>query len=251
MVNKEHTHRILVAVDSGDIGLGTLRVAVKLAARYDSELLTLFIEDMNLFHLAELPFAQEVDRSSAALRQITSDQIARTMRAQADMVHRALMELTGELRVRSVMRIVRGYYLSEALSAAGRFDVLFLRGAAPSSKAQTANQPLWVIYDGSKAASRALKLAIEINSENQELIVLLTPSDKTPHLREEAIAELSGCHLPVRYFALPETQRGELPNIVRQHGCQLIVMNKQQLNDLNTMVQTLLEKVDCPIVLVP
>ncbi|WP_054774730.1 hypothetical protein [Methylogaea oryzae] len=54
--------RILVALDATRHNPAALEAATLLAARTRAELLALFVEDLGLFHLAQLPFAMETGR---------------------------------------------------------------------------------------------------------------------------------------------------------------------------------------------
>lgn len=69
---KAKTDRVLIALDANLRSLDALRLAAELAARLEAELLALFVEDVNLIRLAGLPFAREVDRSSAVERQLAA-----------------------------------------------------------------------------------------------------------------------------------------------------------------------------------
>ncbi|MBK7177644.1 MAG: universal stress protein [Chloroflexi bacterium] len=52
--------RILVALDASPHSLAALEAAIDLAERLDAELQGLFVEDINLLRLAQLPFAREL-----------------------------------------------------------------------------------------------------------------------------------------------------------------------------------------------
>ena len=52
--------RIVVGLDAGPRDRAALEAAAQLAARMQAELVGLFVEDIDLLHLAGLPFAREV-----------------------------------------------------------------------------------------------------------------------------------------------------------------------------------------------
>ena len=52
--------RILVALDASAANRTALQTAALLASELQAELQALFVEDINLLRLAELPFAREV-----------------------------------------------------------------------------------------------------------------------------------------------------------------------------------------------
>ena len=59
--------RILVAVDASHHSIAALEAAVELATRFQAELLGLYVEDINLLRLAQLPFGREVGTFSHRL----------------------------------------------------------------------------------------------------------------------------------------------------------------------------------------
>ncbi|MCK5669327.1 MAG: universal stress protein UspA, partial [Gammaproteobacteria bacterium] len=60
-VDNKPVSRVLIALDAMQENPGALETAIALAAQRQSELMMLFIEDMNLVNLAGLPFASEID----------------------------------------------------------------------------------------------------------------------------------------------------------------------------------------------
>ena len=119
-------NRVLVALDTSRRDNHTLDTAARLAALRNVELLTLFIEDQDLLHLAELPFASEIERASGTERKLDSLQMARAMRTEVQRLSRHLETITSQLRLRYSMRVVRGSYMVEAMAAAMETDILFL-----------------------------------------------------------------------------------------------------------------------------
>ena len=134
-------NRVLIALDAPLQDQELLQIAISLAATRQVELVTLFIEDQDLFHLASLPFAQEIDRTSARERKLDSFQVARTFRAQAEEIGRTLERLTRQPRVSHSLKIVRGRYMSEVLSAVTGMDVVFLRKEIGNYKKRFRNRP--------------------------------------------------------------------------------------------------------------
>ncbi|MGB7837261.1 MAG: universal stress protein, partial [Terrimicrobiaceae bacterium] len=57
--------RILVALDASAHSRAALEAACELALGLDAELSGLFVEDINLLRLAQLPFASEISYPSA------------------------------------------------------------------------------------------------------------------------------------------------------------------------------------------
>jgi len=81
--------RIVVAMDMP--GAMAVTTAVDLARTLEAELLGLFVEDVQLFDLAALPFAGEVGFPSATRRVLDVEALERSLRAQAGRLRQDLM----------------------------------------------------------------------------------------------------------------------------------------------------------------
>src|SRR3546814_19069895 len=68
-----------------------LELAAALAAANACELRGLYVEDQDLLHLAELPFAREVQISQAIRRTLKREQLLQDLRAQAGVARAAMM----------------------------------------------------------------------------------------------------------------------------------------------------------------
>jgi len=82
--------RVLVTFDTFPLGQAALEAAAGLASGLGAELAGLFVEDINLMRMAELPFARELGLSSAAVRRVEAIELERTLRLQAERVRTAL-----------------------------------------------------------------------------------------------------------------------------------------------------------------
>src|SRR5690554_4657703 len=90
--------RILVALDASSSSQVALQTAVNLAVALEAELEGIFVEDINLLRLAELPFVHEVRTLSAVAQQMSRQQIEAELQAQAARARRALMAAALEAR---------------------------------------------------------------------------------------------------------------------------------------------------------
>ncbi len=253
----EHEHtvtRILVAVDASAEGLSALEKAASLAARLQAHLDALFVEDVNLFHLAELPFARELDRTSGADRPLDAPKITQTLQLHAQRVRRTLDTATQGRNVRSSLRIVRGHYVAEALEAGSGVDVLFLgciRRVRYARRA-TRRKPGWVLHDGSAEARRAVELARDFcRSENIELGVLIAAADaeRAATLREQVV-KLLGKELPVKFVEVAADDVEHIREAIVAQGASLLVLPRRESLLASATADRLLEELDGPLVLV-
>ncbi|MGD8821809.1 MAG: universal stress protein, partial [Anaerolineales bacterium] len=68
--NPTRVERILVAVDASSHSRAALEAAAELAASLEVELVGIFVEDINLMRLAELPIAVEIETPTGQVRRI-------------------------------------------------------------------------------------------------------------------------------------------------------------------------------------
>ena len=242
--------RIVVALDASSHSHAALAAAVALAGRLQAELQGIFVEDVNLLRLAELPFAREVRFGLSAARPVQGEELLRGLRARAAVLRRELAELAEQNKVSSTFRVVRGAVAGELIAAALEADVLALgrmghslsRRARLGSTARAAITraasavllvqpevdagPVLVLYDGSPGGGRALALAAEISGEGGELRVLVWGPDESSAFARRQLAahllEARGCTAQYQHLAGGDPRR-VLAWVNKQHGSLLIL----------------------------
>lgn len=221
--------RILVALDASKHSQAVLETAATLAAKLESELTGLFVEDINLLRLEELPFVREINFQQLVGRKLENGEIQRMLRARAALARHELEEVAERFHVRSTFRIVRGPVDAELLAAALEADLLAIgqlghsvvRRSRLGSTARTAiaratssvlvvrsgfeiRQPVLVIFDGSTGAQRALALAIELAGKKSDIRVLIWGvDDESAYNERQAIAHLlepAGIEVEYQHF---------------------------------------------------
>jgi nucleotide-binding universal stress UspA family protein len=270
--------RILVALDASSQSLAALDAAVELAARMEAELMGLFVEDINLLELAGLPFAREINYFSATHQQLDSQKMERALKVKAEQARQALAAAAERSQVRWSFRVVRGQVLSELLEAAMEADLLTLGKASQSltKKARLGStaravatkaprcvllvqhdthteQPVLVIYDGSEAAQRALTTAAylaEMNKSHLVVFALIDESITTQHLEEEITNWLRDRRLTAHYHWLTRADLENLTHRINTEGGGFLVLGGESSMLSEEVIQDLLNKIGCPILLV-
>ena len=118
--------RILVSVDATSQSLTALRVAASLATRLDTEVIGIFVEDINLLRLAELPFIQEVGYFSARSYPMSSQGIERQLRSSNRWLQQVFQMLSSNTNIRWSLRTIRGSIAAELLDSVLDTDLLIL-----------------------------------------------------------------------------------------------------------------------------
>ena len=269
--------RILVALDASAPSLAALETAVNLAAALEAQLEGLFVEDINLLRLAELPFAYEVRTLSAVTQRVSRLQIEAELQAQAARARRALIAAARQAQVPATFRVVRGRVPQEVLAAAREADLLLLgRISRPLSRRirlgstarivvsrtprsvlvvqSTPVRSIMVTYDGSPLARRALMTAAGLQRarRNTHLTVLLLAEEPVlvEQLQEQAAMWLQTWGVTADYHWPGPPTLANLAKTAQEANCSLLVLGGERLSLSEETVQLLLDSIDCSLMLI-
>jgi nucleotide-binding universal stress UspA family protein len=254
--------RILVAVDTSPRSLAPLEMAVDLAARMQAQLETLFVEDMNLLHLAELPFATELDRTSGEVRALNAPSLSYALETQTRRLRQLLHTFGEQKKIQTHLRVVRGNYVTEAMRAEADVSFLFTsKRVSVMTSAKTSKPggvrpffrstaPVYVYYAGGAESARPLLLASDLAGILGTELVILLPSrnKKTIATLKKQSLKLLGDQRPARFESM-DSDFAHFTRHISSGGCTLLVMPKQDAQSQLAEIQTL-EAIHCPLVLV-
>jgi len=125
--------RVVVALEPVPCSAALLEAAVEVAGRLEAELVGLFVENVELLHLAGLPFAHEVGCSSATRRPLDVAAMERALRAAADEAQRRVAAAAARAPVRWSFRVTRGAFAAELMAAAETQDLVVAGRARPTA----------------------------------------------------------------------------------------------------------------------
>jgi nucleotide-binding universal stress UspA family protein len=197
--------RILVAVDASPHSLAALRAAVDLAKRFDAELTGVYVEDINLLRMAELPFTREVRVYSSA-QPLDIQNLEQELRVQARRARLALAQSAGRSNLRTSFLVRRGVVSAELLKAALEADLVILGKAGWSRRRQMGSTTrilvsqspsstlilqhgtrlgmvMGVIYDGSEIADKALVTAAGLMQGSNGYLTVIILADEIEQAR--------------------------------------------------------------------
>jgi nucleotide-binding universal stress UspA family protein len=192
--SRELKGRIAVAFASESLDLFALDAVTRLAASLHAEIAGIFVEDINLIRLAGLPVARAVSRSGAP-QTLDVAEMERQLRTQAETVRVKFASLAERAGVRWSFAISRGSLAGEIVRAAGEGDIVVVgltrravlaetmalgparrRGVEPELQ----RRPIAVVFTGSAASQRALRLATTLSDTlAQPLTILLVAKDES------------------------------------------------------------------------
>lgn len=267
--------RILVALDASPASLAALDLAADLAARYQAELLGIYVEDINLLRLAEIPFSREIGHFSGISHEIDSRKIERELQTQARRVERRLSAIAQKANLRWSFQKMRGVIHGELLDAAQDTDLIIMgktgwsrrrqlgstaRNVAVNSTIQSLimlhkvrpETPIMVIYDGSQASQKALLAAQLVSSRDVPLNVLIISADqeKWQALEDEVMARIEPSDLQVVFRHAAEFAGERISHLAMVSGCDVVVMPVESSSfDPDSLIDVLNET-DCAVLLV-
>lgn len=267
--------RILVALDASPQSLAALEAATQLAARFEAELIGIFVEDINLIRLAHLPFASEVSRFSPTPRRLDSRQIELQLRAHARRVHREMSAMTRDTGLRWTFRVVRGVISVELIAAALEADIVILgktgwsgrRRAGSTTRTMVIESPrqvfilqrqvrlgvpITVAFDGSETGQKALDAARLVWVERSPVYVLLLANDpdEAKRLQIEARERLGEIASEAQFRWRPNLDAPQLARLLRTEGCGVLVLPAESEHISGEILLDLLNEIECAVLLV-
>jgi nucleotide-binding universal stress UspA family protein len=269
--------RILVALDASPHSLAALEAAVDLAEKLSAELRGLFIEDINLLRLAQLPVARELRYPGTTTIKLDTAQMEAQLRSQAAQAQRQLEKMAAGRKLVHSFAVLRGLVSSTLLEASQDSDLLVLGRVSYSlvhtmrlgSTAQTAvaqttrsvllmhpradlGGPPLLIYDGSDAGERALSLALGLVPRNGRLSILLyTPDDNNvQRLVEQIAAQTDARQVDAAYRRLQRFDAQEVNELIQDSESSLLILSDAYDHLSAADLNHFMEKLTCPVLLV-
>ena len=271
--------RIIVAIDASRHGSLILECAAGLAAAMQFELAGLFVEDINLLRLAELPFASEIAYHNTAVRGLDKLRLEQALRRQSGEIREQIHSIARRRGISHSFQVLRGQVATELLGAALNTDILVLgkyseapiqfkrAGTTALTVAARATLPVLIIHDPNTLGNRTIIVYDEPRTIHEALPLLqhlLSQSDKRPvvvlyatewsaheALQAEAAQALAAHGISADYRQLPSDGPEDLikcAEMAREGG--LLVLPKHLIRHDTTAIQRLLEEGTCSLLLV-
>ena len=270
--------RIVVAIDSSDHAAAAVEAAAALAERLHAEIEGIFVEDINLARLAELPVGREINLLSGEARNFTQTELHANYEQQQVHAQRVIAAAAGKAKVSYSFRVARGHVDSEVITAAGGGDMLVLgmssrplgKSLRPGHVARAAAERAprsvlllkpgkrisgnaLVCYDGTRGARRALDAALRLSGGKDEKLTVLIVArdlDRAAELRAEIDRMLEPLGLQPKFLHSPDPTPGQMCELAGQAGADVLVISADDARIEGEGRLRLLESVACPVLLV-
>lgn len=262
--------RILVALDASRHSQAVLEAAAELAEKLHSDLMGLFIEDINLLRLEELPFVREIRFQQASPRPLEAGEMQRKLRARAANLRHELRSIAEKYHLQSSFRVVRGTVDTELITAALEADLLAIgqighsvarrssrlgsTARAAISRASSAvllvrsdsviSPSLLVVFDGSEVAYRALAVAISMVGMTRELRVLIwgTDDEAAYEDRQAASTLIEPTGIKAEYQHFHSDDPAVVLELIKKQAVGLLVIGTTDSRLSGDIIQVLLEE---------
>jgi len=181
--------RIVVTLDGSAAGPAALDIAVRLAAALDAQLEGVFVEDVNLVRLADLPFLREVRAHSLVEQAISAESLLRDLRVLARQAEQTLLQAAAARGVSCSFRTWRGHTGLESLSSSFEADILTLGGAGARAAYRSLSllprqaprasvfETVDVLFGDTPQGRKALVVACHLAANLDARINVLLPAD--------------------------------------------------------------------------
>ena len=262
--------RVAIALDACHQSSQALQAAAEMAASLQAELEGIFIEDINLIRLAELPFTREIRPFSMTEETVDVKRMEQELRSLARQQQQKLELVAREKGIRCSFRIRRGQIKAELMNAVTEVNVLTLCrpvhmsgmfgretiGDTTSTAAypmQQARSSVTVIFGSAQNENNALLAAARLAGRlDTDISVLLTADSdiETGDLQRQAETILETQTQPVNYIRLAGKQISDLVIATVSSNNQVLLVNSNNTLVTGGQLWPYLEQVFCPVLIV-
>jgi nucleotide-binding universal stress UspA family protein len=273
---KKQIQRILVALDASSHSLAGLEAAVALASKLDAEILGVYVEDINLLRLAEMPFASELGQYSSRPRKLDTGQLERQLRIHADRARQALLEAAEAADLAWSFRVVRGSIPVELIAATQDTDLIILGQRGWSNFVQVGSttqtimdqarkltlilrsgnrlgKSVMAVFDGSPVGEEALSFAGSLAQERDGnlTVVLIAPDrEKAQNLHQEVASWAERNRLPIAFRWLKGLDARMICYLAQTEGSGVLVVGRESPGLTEEALLAILIDIKCPVMVV-
>ncbi|MCK5359582.1 MAG: hypothetical protein KAJ95_03095, partial [Gammaproteobacteria bacterium] len=247
-----------------------MQAAAELAASLQAELEGIFIEDINLIRLAELPFTREIRPATMTEETVNLQRMEQELRSLARQEQKKLELIAREKGISCSFRVRRGQIKTELMEAVTEVDVLTLcRPGYVSEKfrrqtigytmgtvalpVKQVRSSVSVIFGRAQNEKRALMAAARFADRlHVDISVLVTGDSDTEKddLQHEANTILGSQTQRVNYIRLSRNQVSDLVIATASSNSQVLLVNSNNSLVTGGQLWHYLEQVSCPVLIV-
>lgn len=269
----------MVCLDASTSSLNALHTAVDLAAHIKAIIQGLFVEDINLLRLANLPFAREICFYSTGSRRLGLPEIELQLRVQAERIRRMFIEMAEKAGVPWEFLNVRGTVVSEILAAGTSADLVVLGKIGRSlsgirrsgstvrqlllqrrgmtlimeTRVQFLRTPVAAVYNGTASGKKTLDTAIYLAQSHDAplTVIILGGSDMDIERQQRQAGEqLQRTGMQAIFRPLIRTTMSGLSIHIRRETKGPVILPNMEEWFAGEKLCSLVEEIENPVLLV-
>lgn len=239
--------RVLLPLVSSELSERTLDLAADLASAFEAELVGMFVKEVDLLNLAELPFTTAFDRRFGQRRTLSRPRMEQALDELSEKARAALGALAQRRKLAWSFEVRTGHPMDAVAEAASEFDLLAFGGAlcAPARTAMLGSQlvacgnqflierdlvkgqPILAVYDGSAAVlAVAAKLAGAFGGAVR-ILIAAADTDTAERLEQGAKAWLAGRNLKAEITTIRVRDGDGIDRAVSSAAPALVVIDSK------------------------
>lgn len=278
--NNAHTirlKRILVALDTSSHSRAALEAAVHLANTLEAEIRGLFVHDSTWYRVSRLPSFSEVREYTGEIRPMAEPEMENQMKLIERRLKAMLQRASERFDISHDLHSTEGVIEDKVLEAAEDADLITLGRAGHSYSKQKkmgntalriiekARKPVLIlkegmqlgnsvaiVYDGSKASQKGLKIALALADKNEGSL-FLNVFRNNPEALEEHSEEIENlmddAPVPVYLHMVEKPEIRQFSEQINSTRSGLLVIPKKQPLISNMSLAVLLNNIHCPLLL--
>jgi nucleotide-binding universal stress UspA family protein len=267
--------RILVGVDASQANRSLVQAANMLASKLDAELQALFVEDINLLQLAQLPLAREMTYGSTRTKQISPPELEKQLKAQVARIRQFVEDAARLSNTKVSFNVTRGQVETELCSAAKGSDLLIVGKNTQlmrySEKLGRISQkiisnaacnilllqhgselglPVVVFFDGSEASQRALQLGIQLAKGDHDQLVVIYPRTGKQALQQQVLAQTSKSNIDPAHVELADNSPDAIIDALANCNGRVLLLTNETDVFTPEQRQAIIKRVELPVIVI-
>ena len=270
-------NRILVALDASAVNRSILQAAATLAVNLDAKINALFIEDINLFRLAELPFAREIVYGSDTGREMNVANMERSVHMQTSRLRQLVETIAQQSQVNISFDVKRGDIATAICNASKQTDLLIFgkntqlikQSLKVGTIAKTLlssthcnlmvlqhgaiiERPVVVAFDGSEVSQYAASLASRLAQQDHNALIVLFPAVddyRYQQLYKQLMEKLNDAALQINAVRLTGNTVAQILQVIKQQHGRILLLESGRTFLTSDQTQELVIQADIPIIL--
>jgi nucleotide-binding universal stress UspA family protein len=267
--------RILVGVDASQANRSLVQAANMLASKLDAELQALFVEDINLLQLAQLPLAREMTYGSTRTKQISPPELEKQLKAQVARIRQFVEDAARLSNTKVSFNVTRGQVETELCSAAKGSDLLIVGKNTQlmrySEKLGRISQkiisnaacnilllqhgselglPVVVFFDGSEASQRALQLGIQLAKGDHDQLVVIYPRTGKQALQQQVLAQTSKSNIDPAHVELADNSPDAIIDALANCNGRVLLLTNETDVFTPEQRQAIIKRIELPVIVI-